>query len=581
MTTDVEQRAIAQVFIKAKGASIPDGMLDDLLELEVDSSVHLPDMATLTFGDLDFEWSDAARLNIGDELVIELGSNDLRREVFAGEITGLELNNDMAGVAQLVVRAYDRGYRLHRGRQTRVFTKRSDSGIAADIAKEQGMTADVASTSPVHDYVLQDNRTDWEFLHDRAQRNGLELQVQGKKLVMKAPPSIPAEAVELTYGENLLSFRAQLTASEQVKEVEVRGWDPLRKQEIVASAKRGEVTTEVKDRSSGGETATRSFNDGAKVVIAREHVANLSQASALAQAALNELEQAFITAEGEAIGDPRLRLGSELKIQNAGQRFSGSYYVTAVTHSYGQDGYRNHFTISGRRPTDVLSLLSPPAGGGMQMLVGIVTNNKDDEGGDRGRVKVKLPTLGGNVESHWCRVVAPGAGAQRGVQFLPEVDDEVLVVGSDVNQLFVLGGLWNQNDQPPEVSSKNIKGGQVERRLIKSRTGHTLILDDSTSAPGITIVDSTGNNKIVIDTQSKGLTIEMDGDVSIKAKGSIQLKADRDISLEATGSLSFKSSTGGASIEAGTQLNLKANATATLQGGARTEVKAPNVAIGP
>ena len=580
MTTDVEQRAVAQAFIKAKGTPIPDGMLADLLELEVDSSVHLPDMATMTFGDLDFEWSDATRLNIGDELTIELGSNNLRREVFAGEITALELNNDMAGVAQLVVRAYDRGYRLHRGRQTRVFNRMSDSDIAQKIAQERGMTAEVASTQPVHDYVLQDNRTDWEFLQDRAQRNGLELQVQGRKLVMKAPPSIEAETVELTYGDNLLSFRARLAASEQVKEVEVRGWDPLKKQEIVGTAKRGEVTTEVEERSSGGETATRSFNDGARVVIAREHIVNLTQATALAQAALNELEQAFITAEGEAIGDPRLRLGSELKIQNAGQRFSGSYYVTAVTHSYGREGYRNRFTISGRRPTDVLSLLSQPAGGGMQMLVGVVTNNKDDEG-DRGRVKVKLPTLGADVESHWCRVVSPGAGAERGVQFLPEVDDEVLVVGSDVNQLFVLGGLWNQKDQPPEVSSKNVAGGKVERRIIKSRTGHTLILDDSTGSPGITIVDSTGSNKIVIDTQSKGLTIEMDGDVSIKAKGSIQLKADRDISLEATGSLSFKSSTGGASIEAGTQLNLKANATATLQGGARTEVKAPNVAIGP
>jgi len=580
MPSDVAERAVAQVFVRANGAPIPDAMLADLLELEVDSSVHLPDMATLTFGDLDFEWSDSTQMKIGSELAIELGSNNLRREVFVGEITALELSNDLAGVSQLVVRAYDRGYRLHRGRQTRVFNRMSDADIARKIAQERGMTADVVSTNPVHDYVLQDNRTDWEFLQDRAQRNGLELQVQGRKLVMKAPPSVPAEGVELTYGDNLLSFRAQLAASEQVKEVEVRGWDPLKKQEIVGTAKRGDVTTEVEERSSGGDTAKKSFNDSARVVIAREHIVNLTQATALAQAALNELEQAFITAEGEAIGDPRLRLGSELKIQNAGQRFSGSYYVTGVTHSYGQDGYRNRFTISGRRPTDVLSLLSPSPGGGMQMLVGVVTNNKDDEG-DRGRVKVKLPTLGTDVESHWCRVVSPGAGAERGVQFLPEVDDEVLVVGSDVNQLFVLGGLWNQKDQPPEVSSKNVAGGQVERRIIKSRTGHTLILDDSSSSAGITIVDSTGSNKIVIDTQAKSLTIEMDGDVKVTSKGSIELKAQQDIKLEATGSLSFKSSSGGASIEAGTQLNLKANATATLQGGARTEVKAPNVSIGP
>ena len=581
MTTDIDRRAIAQIFVRVNGAAISDGMLGDLIETIVESTVHLPDMASMTFADADFEWSDASRLDVGDELVIAIGSNELQREVFVGEVTALELSHDIAGLSFLVVRAYDRAYRLHRGRKTRVFKQMSDADIARQVARDLHMTAEIESTRPVHDYVLQDNRTDWEFLADRAQRNGLEMQVQGRALVFKVPPSAPAETVELRNGDNLLAFRAQLAASEQVGEVEVRGWDPIAKRAIVGTASRGESTTAVSERSRGGELAGRSFNDSPRVVIAREHVATQAQAEVLAQAALDELEQALITAEGEAIGDPRLRLGSELRIEHVGARFSGSYYVTSVTHVYGQDGYRNLFQVSGRRPTDLFSLLAQPAASsrGFQLLTGVVTNNSDDR--DRGRVKVRLPALGDDVESHWCRVLAPGAGAERGIEFLPEIDDEVLVLGSDVNELFVLGGLWNQEDRPPEVTSSAISGGAVEHRIIRSRSGHTILFDDSSSTPGITVVDSTGSNRVFIDTQSNSIAIEADADISIVARGSLEIRAERDLTLEAGTELKLSSRTGATSVEAGTQLALKGNATAALEGGARAEVKAPSVSIGP
>ena len=44
-----------------------------------------------------------------------------------------------------------------------------------------------------------------------------------------------------------------------------------------------------------------------------------------------------------------------------------------------------------------------------------------------GRVKVKYPWLSQDHASDWARVVIPGGGTQRGMQFLPEVNDEVLV----------------------------------------------------------------------------------------------------------------------------------------------------------
>ena len=576
MTTDVATRGIAQIFIKVDGRPIADRLLDDLARATVESSVHLPDMTLLEFNNSDFEWSDAEPLKIGQELRIELGSEQNKREVFVGEVTSVELDMSIDGSMRLSVRGYDRAHRLQRGRETKVYKRMSDSDIARRIAGERKLTADVERTRQVHDYVMQDNQTDWEFLQDRARRIGFEVQVQDKKLVFKPPPSTPAEAVDLTLDESLLAFRVRMAAREQVSSVEVRGWYPLNKKEIVGTASRPPTTTAIKERRTGGNVAKAAFKDGPTVVIARQPVHDQAQAERLAQAALDELEQSFVTAEGVALGDPRLRLGSKVNLKHVGKQFTGTYVVTEVRHLYEPTGYRNEFVVSGRRSTDVFSLLTTPAVRGTHMFTGIVTNNSDDQ--NNGRVKGKLPTLGDDVESHWCRVVAPGAGKNRGIEFLPEVDDEVLVVGTDVDQLYVLGGLWNQKDAPPELSKNAIASGQVNKRVIRSRTGHTIVLDDGNDG-GISIIDSTGNNRIVIATRGNGLEIIAAGDIKIEAGGKIEISAGTELSLEAGTEFSAKGGTN-AGVEAGTQLELK-GMTARLQGTTRAEVKAPSVNVGP
>src|SRR5439155_18611427 len=59
------------------------------------------------------------------------------------------------------------------------------------------------------------------------------------------------------------------------------------------------------------------------------------------------------------------------------------------------------------------------------VVIGVVTNNKDEEG--RGWVHVRFLWLSEVDESNWARIAAPMAGKERGMYFLPEVNDEVLV----------------------------------------------------------------------------------------------------------------------------------------------------------
>jgi uncharacterized protein involved in type VI secretion and phage assembly len=185
------------------------------------------------------------------------------------------------------------------------------------------------------------------------------------------------------------------------------------------------------------------------------------------------------------------------------------------------------------------------------VAVGIVTNNEDPEG--MGRVKVRFPWLSDEDESQWARIAVPMAGDGRGVYFLPEVDDEVLVAfgHGDPRLPYVVGALWNGQDAPPEDNAD----GKNDVRVIRSRSGHQLRFDDSDAGPRVEIVDS-GGNKIVVDTAADVITISAGKDVSIRAgSGKVRLEATK-LEIDASADVKIKSG-GQMQIEAGATLSLK------------------------
>ncbi len=187
------------------------------------------------------------------------------------------------------------------------------------------------------------------------------------------------------------------------------------------------------------------------------------------------------------------------------------------------------------------------------VVVGIVTDNKDPD--KLGRVKVKIPRISGEDESNWARVASFMAGKERGAFFLPEVDDEVLVAFEygDINIPYIIGSLWNGKDTPPLTNDD----GKNNIRMIKSRSGHIIRLDDTDGKEKIEIVDKTGNNMIVVDTKDKKISIKSDKDIEISApNGKVTIEA-RDI--EAKSSASTK-------VEASAGMDLKASGTMNIKG---------------
>ena len=221
---------------------------------------------------------------------------------------------------------------------------------------------------------------------------------------------------------------------------------------------------------------------------------------------------------------------------------------------------------------DLLSSFLAPSGQEGRVYgvtLGVVTNNQDPDG--MGRVKVRFPWLADAsepAESHWARVLTPMAGNERGLYFLPEVDDEVLVAFEHgrVEFPYILGALWNGKDKPPESNDD----GKNNMRAIKSRSGHIIRLDDTDGDEKIEVLDSSGDNTIVISTA--------DNAIAITAKSEITITADADVTIQSSNG-KLKLSGNGVEITSQAEVKIEASQNLDLKAGAQLNIKGSMVNI--
>ena len=198
--------------------------MTNLVEATVENSLHLPDVATLTFHDPDGKWVDDANVAPGKGITISSKVGDTTHQLFDGEVVELE-SDFFPGERRVVVRAFDRLHRLARGRHVRSFVNMSDGDIINKIVQEVGLTAQLGPTPTVHPYVLQDNITNLEFLRGRAALLGYLLFVHGKTLHCEKYGSQTA-VLSIKFGEDLREFHPRLTTVDQVSSADASGWDP-------------------------------------------------------------------------------------------------------------------------------------------------------------------------------------------------------------------------------------------------------------------------------------------------------------------------------------------------------------------
>ncbi|HWS90132.1 MAG TPA: contractile injection system protein, VgrG/Pvc8 family [Pyrinomonadaceae bacterium] len=340
---------VAGFDVSVNGSPIPVEAQAHVTAVTVEDDTEWPSMFTVELAtsveqDDPLVWVDNSLFAVGGSVEIKLGYGDAPELVLAGEITGLEPQFSLSQLPLLVVRGYDRRHRLTRGRKTRSFLQQKDSDIAAQIAGEAGLSAEATDSQVTHDYVLQANQSDMEFLRERAGRIHFEVALSGKTLYFRPVPFDQGEALTLTNEGDLLEFHPRLTSAFTLSEVAVRGWSPKEKKEIVGQARMGDETATM-GGESGPAVAEGAFG-AAPGLIGDRPVMSQAEADQVAKARYNDAALGFISGEGICHGRADLRSGRVVKIEGVGRRFSGNYFVTSARHHYTpRRGYYTYFNV--------------------------------------------------------------------------------------------------------------------------------------------------------------------------------------------------------------------------------------------
>jgi phage protein D/phage baseplate assembly protein gpV len=620
--------------------SIPDPEFSaNVVEAVIDTNVFMPGMFTIVVEDQmdpttkSLKYTDSPKIRMGAsvEIMVKVedpGLNPIPKinKLISGEITAIEPLFDSMGRILLRIRGYDLAHRLTYGKKTRTYGDANPSGpgisedqiirkIVGEAGGLMGVKVDASGlTSMRYGYVMQYNQSDWEFLWARAQLFGYQVYADGKMLNFVKADAIRTllPPADLVWGQNLKKFEPRMVALGQVTGAEAYGWDNGTKKAVTSSSASDTSKTSAKSIGlgiTGSVSIKQAFFNSSKDIVIEPMVRTAGQAKTIAGARFEKNQSQFIRASGELVlGDPYLLAGTRVKIKGVGIKFGGSYYVTEARHIWNRDGYTVKFQVSGRNPYTIRHLLQgkePALNRINGVVVGVVTSLKDPE--KLGRVQVKYPWMpklnGAELSSNWSRLAITGGGKNRGIFFTPEVNDEVLVAfeHGDPSSPYIVGVLWNKTDKPPAGSGDILSSaGEVNQRIVRSRSGHTIIFDDTSGKEQIIIQDKTQKNSIVINSKDNSMMIKTEGDFTIQAGGKFTVNSKSDFTLksqakgaiEATSSMEVKGQSAtvkagmselglqasGAALK-GTKVEVQANAQASIQGNAMVQIQGGIVKI--
>ena len=463
---------IPKLDIEIDGIPIPREDARTLAEVRVQQRLSLPTLCELTF-------HEPGGSLAGDAAVLPGASLHIRVEgfpeppLFDGEVTAVTYDYGPSRERLVRVRGYDFLHQLRKRQPVGAHVQLNLNELAQALVADLGVTVEAVDPGPLRQNIIQYNQSDLDLLTQAADQCGLYFTLRDGILHLLTLEGT-GNPVNLELGSSLLEARIEVNTDSVCRTVETTGWDPHRVEPVSGRADRARVSRRVAvrlepDRVGGSEQRT----------IVDETVQDDRQADGIAQAELDRRVAREVVLWGIAEGDPHLQPGTPVAVNGVAEPVAGSYVLTSVNHIIDHTrGYVSEIDTAPPRPR-----LRPRTAAS---TLGMVSQVEDPDG--MGRVRVVLPNFGG-VETSWLPVVVPGAGPDKGLIALPDVDDQVLVLflNEDPDQAIVLGGLYGANG-PPDAG---VEDGAVRRYTFTTPGAQRIQLDDQGET--ITIENSNGD----------------------------------------------------------------------------------------
>lgn len=498
----------------------------------------------------------------GSEIEIAIGYHSKAATIFKGIIVKHALQATKGTHSSLTIEARDKAVKLTKGRKSIGFVDQTDTDIIESVAKKCGYSSsdlDLEATKIKHKEMLQYNAIDWDFIVSRAEMNGMLVLTEENKLIIKSPDTYQKEAKEIVYGVDILEFRSEIDANDQVNQVKSHSWN-YKEQELLDSEE-----ASIQFKESGNLKAA----DLASALGAGEydlyHSGNLTKEELKAWSNAQLLKSRLSKTTGVLTlkGITEIKVGQVIKLSGFSKRFNGNVLVTGIRHHYAETIWKTdiQFGLSEQWFFQHYDVIEKPAAGMIPGINGLhvgIVNQLENDPYNEDRVKIKLPLVDMN-DGIWARIASLDAGKDRGAFFRPEINDEV-VVGffNDDPRFPVVLGMLNSNTKPAPIKAADANN---EKGFI-TRSNMKLIFDDEKK---IMTLETPKGKKIEINDDDNSLTL------SDQNKNKISMTAD-GISIESAKNIYIKTSGGDVKIE-GLNIENKANVKFSAQGSANAELQ--------
>ena len=416
------------------------------------------------------------------------------------------------------------------------------------------------NTDVLH-YSVQHKQSAFKYASRLAAQYGEWFYYNGSQLVFGTPES--SEAINLKYGINLQEYSVNLIptpinykffTNDYLTE---ENFEKSTSEVSTGAEGLNSITSNKSNEIYSQETNyyVNSFNDPQHRARFDKQVESFKKAE--------EAKQVKISG---VCDNPGVYIGQVVNITD-GEVNQGSYRITSAHHYANENGdYINRFEgVSASANTYPLTNINAYPVSNTQIAK--VTDNVDPDG--ISRITVQFPwQVATNTFSPWLRVLTPHSGLDQGMHFIPEIGDEVIVgfEGGNAERPYVMGSFYTGINKPEEwqTDANNVKA-------IRTRSGHTIELNDTEGEEKINIYDNEGSI-IIFDTQAKSLTINATETIDIAAKN-INITAEENITLGAQGNIETASE-GDTAIQAQGNIDVQATGDASLTSSGAVAVEA-------
>ena len=490
-----------------------------------------------------FPLSDGNELAPGSEVTIKLGYSTSSTPVFKGVVVRHGVSISKNGRSCVKIECRHKAIAMTCARKNANFLEKSDDDIVKKLTGDYGVSIKSSMGGAPHKEILQYYCTDWDFMMTRAEANGCWLLADGDKLSIEKISAKGSAAVELTWGTDILEFKAEANALFQVKNVVAKSWDVTKQQ--VISGKSGMVSLGGQNNLDNGKLqkvlGVSSNTLQVNSQVPKDALTSWAEADQLK----NELSR--ICGSVVCLGTTKAKLGGLVELKNVGDRFKGGALVSGIHHVVRDGVWTTEFSFGMSKEwySEKFETSAPISSGincGVHgLLTGIVMQIHEDPE-KLNRVKVKIPLMENEKEDVWARLGGAYASEKFGCMFYPEVGDEVILgfFGGDPSSPVILGSLYSGKRTPPQAleQKNNIKQILTREKLSvefneekKSITVTTpgkrkIVLDDD--GKKISLEDGSGNK---IEMSDSGIKMESKKDIVIDTKGKFNISAVGGINL--------------------------------------------------